>query len=177
MGDAMGIYKMDPKNIPIVASKMCTIKPDWWDYEGAFDQLSRTQIETVGWYLGEDEEHPKGWILCRELPSYRTIDLECSGYDDNGEFKAEHKLEPLIREAEEYAKRKGYLTFRSGISSVGFNIHEQEITSIPEAIVNISCDRVDFRWYLDYGFRVIGIHPNAYGNGFHLIMLAKDISY
>lgn len=172
----MGIYKMNPENIPIVASKMCNIKPDWWDYEGAFDQLSRTQIETVGWYLGEDKEHPKGWILCRELPGYRTIDLECSGYDDNGEFKAEHKLEPLIREAEEYAKGKGYLTFRSGISSIGFNIHEQEITSISDAIANISCNRIDFKWYLDYGFRVIGIQPNAYGKGFHLIMLAKDIS-
>ena len=174
----MGIYRINSENIPKVANMMSTIKPEWWDYEGAFGQLSGTQntIETVGWYLGEDEEHPKGWILCRELLGYRTIDLECSGYDDNGEFKFEHKLEPLIREAEEYAKGKGYLTFRSGISSIGFNIHGQEVTNISEAIANISCDRIDFKWYLDYGFRVIGIQPNAYGKGFHLIILAKDIS-
>ncbi len=173
----MGIYKMNAGNIPQVAKLMWSIKPDWWDYDGAFGQLSGTQntIETVGWYLGEDADHPKGWILCRELLGYRTLDLECCGYDDNGEFKLEHKLEPLIREAEAYARGKGYLTFRSGISSMGFNIHEQELESIPEAISCLTSERIDYKWYLDYGFRVIGIQPNAYGKGFHLILLAKDL--
>ena len=173
----MTVFNMTPKRIPAIAQLMCSIKPDWWDYEGAFKQLNDVteSIKTVGWYLGEDAEHPKGWILCRELVGYRAIDLECSGFDDNGTFQLEHKLGQLFEVAEAYARDKGYLTFRSGISSVGFNIHGKEIPSIPEAIQSLVCDRIDYLWYLENGFRVIGIQPNAYDTGFHLIMLGKDI--
>ncbi len=173
----MGIRKITEESIPQVADMMCNIKPEWWDYEGAVGQLSGTEenVKTVGWYLEDDRKQIKGWILCRELQGLSAIELECCGYDDNGEFKLEHKLEPLLKTAEEYAKEKGYLTFRSGISSIGFNVHEQMIKNISEAIENLTCDRVDYRWYLEHGFRVIGIQPNAYGRGFHLIMLAKDI--
>ncbi|WP_459477026.1 hypothetical protein [Clostridium saccharoperbutylacetonicum] len=57
----MEIFKLTKERIPAVAQLMCTIKPDWWDYEGAFGQLSdiNETIKTVGWYLGEDERHPK----------------------------------------------------------------------------------------------------------------------
>ena len=50
----MDIYRMNSENIPKVASMMSTIKPEWWDYEGAFSQLSGTEnmVKTVGWYLG-----------------------------------------------------------------------------------------------------------------------------
>lgn len=173
----MNVYELTPATIPAVAHLMCTIKPDWWDYDGAYGQLSNIDetIKTVGWYLGEDIDHPKGWILCRELIGYRALDLECSGFDDNGSFKLEHKLGQLFDVAEKYAREKGYLTFKSGISSVGFNIHGQEIKNIPQAIVSLVCDRIDYRWYLENGFRVIGIHPNAYERGFHLIMLCKEI--
>ena len=107
----MKVFEMKLEAIPKIARLMCTIKPDWWDYEGAFSQLSGVEdtIHTIGWYLGEDENTPKGWILCRELIGYRALELECSGFDDNGEFKLEHKLGELIREAESYARRKGYL--------------------------------------------------------------------
>jgi hypothetical protein len=173
----MMVFDLTANRIPVVAQLMCRIKPDWWDYESAFGQLRdiNESIKTVGWYLGDDAEHPKGWILCRELIGYRAIDLECSGFDDNGTFKLEHKLGQLFRVAEEYARKKGYLTFRSGISSMGFNIHGKEIQSIPAAIQSLSCERIDYRWYLENGFRVIGIQPNAYEKGFHLIMLGKEI--
>lgn len=156
---------------------MCTVKPDWWDFDGAFAQLSdiNESIKTVGWYLGEDAAHPQGWILCRELVCYRALELECSGFNDNGVFKLEHKLGALLDTAAQYAREKGYLTFRSGISSVGFNIHGRKIENIADAIQNLDCDRIDYRWMLDYGFRVIGIQPNAYGEGFHLILLAKEL--
>lgn len=174
----MKIFKLTKERIPAVAQLMCTIKPNWWDYEGAFGQLSdiNESIKTAGWYLGEDELHPKGWILCREFIGYRAIELECSGFDDNGIFKLEHKLVELINIASQYAKEKGYLTFRNGISSIGFNIHGQEIDNISEAIQNLTCERTDYKWMLDYGFRVIGIQPNAYEKGFHMILLAKDLS-
>lgn len=174
----MKVFEMKSEAIPKIARLMCKIKPDWWDYEGAFSQLSGVEdtIHTIGWYLGEDENTPKGWILCRELIGYRALELECSGFDDNGEFKLEHKLGELIREAERYARSKGYLTFRSGISSIGFNIHEKKIDSIADAIANLECDRIDYKWYLEQGFQVIGIQPNAYEKGFHLIILGKDLS-
>lgn len=35
---------------------------------------------------------------------------------------------------------------------------------------------IDYKWYLEQGFRVIGIQPNAYEKGFHLIILGKDLS-
>lgn len=173
----MNFFTLDSEHIPLVAQLMCTIKPEWWDYSGALGQLSdiNESIKTVGWYLGDDAEHPKGWVLCRELVGYRAIELECSGFDDNGVFKLEHKLSDLIDIAAQYAKEKGYLTFRNGISSVGFNIHGKELDDIAYAIQNLSCDRIDYKWMLDYGFKVIGIQPNAYEKGSHLIMLAKEL--
>lgn len=174
----MAIFNLTAERIPSVAQLMCKIKPEWWDYDGAYGQLSdiNESIKTVGWYLGDDAEHPKGWILCRELVGYRAIELECSGFDDNGVFKLEHKLGELIDTAAQYAKERGYLTFRNGMSSAGFNIDGTILDNIPSAIQSLSSDRIDYKWMLHYGFRVIGIQPNAYGKGSHLIMLAKDLS-
>lgn len=173
----MEIYSITQQALPALARLMSTLKPDWWDYQGAFGQLSniKENIRTVGWYLGEDEAHPKGWILCRELIGYRTLELECSGYDDNGTFCLEHRLGKLMERAEQYARDKGYATFRSGISSLGFNIHGQKLVEIADAIRSLRCDRIDYLWYLENGFRVIGIQPNVYGEGFHLILLGKDL--
>lgn len=173
----MAVYSMTERSMPALARLMSTIKPDWWDYEGALGQLSNIDvcIRTIGWYTGEDEAHPRGWVLCRELIDYRTLELECCGYDDYGTFCLEHKLGELIGMAEQYARAKGYATLRSGISSIGFNIHAQTIGDIGDAIHGLRCDRIDYRWYLEHGYRVIGIQPNVYEEGFHLILLGKDL--
>ncbi|MBP7509726.1 MAG: hypothetical protein KA807_18075 [Prolixibacteraceae bacterium] len=97
--------------------------------------------------------------MCRELVGYRAIDLECSGFDDNGTFKLEHKLGQLFQVAQEYARKKGYLTFRSGISSVGFNIHGKEIQNIPDAIHSLSCERIDYCWLDSNHKRRVDKHP------------------
>lgn len=174
----MQVFELTKENANQVANLMHRMKPEWWTtFEEAYGQLTDIDesIKTVGWYLGEDSENPKGWILCRELLNYRALELECSGFDDNGEFKLEHKLGELFEVAEAYAKSKGYLTFRSGISSVGFNIQGKDITNIAEAIATIECDRIDYKWYVEHGFQVIGIQPNAYEEGFHLIILGKNL--
>lgn len=173
----MKVFHLTESAVPYVAQLMCTIKPDWWDYHGAAQQLSdiHKMIKTIGWYLGDDEQHPKGWILCRELVDYNTLEIECSGFDDNGIFKLEHKLGTLLDTAVEYAKSKKYLTLRNGISSFGFNIHGEKLENIPLAMQHLNCDRIDYHWMLAYGFRVIGIQPNVYGKGVHLIMLAKEL--
>lgn len=56
-----------------------------------------------------------------------------------------------------------------------FNIDGVDIENIPEAILSLETDRIDYKWLLDYGFKVIGIHPNAYGNNSHVILFAKAL--
>ena len=174
----MKIYKLDENNIPTVAKFMCTIRPIWWDYNGALGQLSNVEemIDTVGWFLGENEASPKGWVLCRELKAYKAIELECCGYDDNGNFALEHKLGALFEVICKYAIDKGYLTFRTAMGSQQFNIHMRELGNIGDEINNLTSDnRIDYDWLLAGGFKVIGIQPNAYEDKFHCIMLAKDL--
>jgi len=174
----MDVFKINKENMPIVAKFMSLIRPIWWDYEGAFCQLSNIEevIGTVGWFIGKDEKSPKGWVLCRELKGYKAIELECCGYDDNGVFALEHKLGNLFDTISDYARTKGYLTFRTGMGSQQFNIHNRELGNIGDEINNLkSDDRLDYTWLLEYGFKVIGIHPNAYGDKFHCIIFAKDL--
>jgi hypothetical protein len=138
----MEIYMLNESNIPTVAKFMSTIQPVWWNYEGALGQLGNIEetIETIGWFIGENEKQPKGWVLCRELKCYKAIELECCGYEDNGTFALEHKLGELFDVICEYAKGKGYLTFRSGMSSQQFNIHGRELGNIGEEINNLKTD-------------------------------------
>ncbi|MGN1404726.1 MAG: hypothetical protein ACI4WM_00535 [Erysipelotrichaceae bacterium] len=56
-----------------------------------------------------------------------------------------------------------------------FNIDGKEIDNIPEAISNLKTERIDYYWLLEYGFKLIGIHPNAYGNNTHLIVFVKQL--
>lgn len=174
----MEIHQITDENIPLVAKLMCSIKPEWWDYESAVGQLSNIDetIGSIGWFVGENENHPKGWIFCRELKGYKSLELECCGYDDNGTFALEHKLKELFDIAVVYAKSKGYLTFRTAMGSTQFSIHDRELGEIGEEILNLqSYGRVDYEWLLNYGFRVVGIQPHALGRNYHCILLTKDL--
>ena len=174
----MNIYKLNKNNIPIVAKFMSGLNPIFWEYDGAAGQLSGTEssISTIGWFLGDDESRPKGWVLCRELWMHKSIELECCGYDDGGVFAAEHKLGALFDAICEHAKCEGFLSFRTSMGSQEFNIHQRELGDIGDEIKSLSAPgRVDYSWLLGYGFKVIGIQPNAYGNKFHCILLSKDI--
>ena len=77
--------------------------------------------------MGEDEKHPKGWILCAEYELYSCLSIECLGYNENGKFAAEHQLQPLIEEAEKYARDKGLRIFRYIISSIDISCHGREL--------------------------------------------------
>ena len=109
------------------------------------------------------------------MKAYLSLELECSGFNDKGVFKLEHKLKDLFDVAEKYAKSKGYTTLRTGMSSLDFNIDGQRIDNIAEALESLKTQRVDYYWLLDYGFRVMGIHPNAYGNNMHCILFVKEL--
>ncbi|MDY5252783.1 MAG: hypothetical protein SPH32_08620 [Erysipelotrichaceae bacterium] len=172
----MNIIEINSENAKHVASLMHNIKPEWWPTcEEAYNQLTNIEesIGTTGWFLADEDGTPIGWALFRELKCYLSLELECSGFNDNGLFKLEHKLKDLFDKATEYAISKGYTTIRTGMSSVDFNIDGLEINNISEAISSLETNRIDYHWLLDYGFKVIGIHPNAYRNNSHLILLAK----
>ena len=109
------------------------------------------------------------------MKGYLTLELECSGYDDHGVFKLEHKLKDLLDTAVAYAGAQGFTALRNGMSSVGFNIDGKPLEDIPEAMRSLSTERVDYHWMLDYGFRVVGIQPNVYRNNCHLILLVKEL--
>ncbi len=174
----MKVIKLNNENAVEVASLMNEIKPEWWPtFDNAYNQLTNIDdsIGTVGWYLADENGNPIGWALFRELKCYLSLELECSGYNDNGIFKLEHKLQELFDKASEYAKSKRYTTSRTGMSSKDFNIDGEEINDIPSAIQSLKTDRIDYYWLLNYGFKVIGIHPNAYGNQSHVILFAKQL--
>ena len=174
----MNIVELNKENAVEVAKLMHEMKPDWWTtYEEAYGQLTDIDesIGTIGWFLADENGNPIGWTLFRELKCYLSLELECSGFNDNGVFKLEHKLKDLFDKATEYAKSKGYTSLRTGMSSMNFNIDGVTITNISETIASLETDRIDYKWLLDYGFKVIGIHPNAYGNNSHLILFVKEL--
>lgn len=174
----MKTVKLDNENAKGVAALMHAIKPEWWpDIEDAYGQLTdiNESIGTVGWFLEDDNGTPVGWTLFRKLKGYLALELECCGFNDNGVFKLEHKLRDLLDRASEYARSKGYTALKTGMSSADFSIDGKELPDIPAAIRSLETDRIDYQWLLDYGFQVIGIHPNAYGHNRHLIMFLKAL--
>lgn len=174
----MNIIELNKENAAKVANLMNEMKPEWWStFDEAYGQLTNIDesIGTIGWYLADEMGSPTGWTLFRELKLYSSLELECCGYNDNGIFKLEHKLKILFDKASDYAKSKGYTTLRTGMSSMDFNIDGLEIKDIPNAMKSLRTERVDYCWLLDYGFKVCGIHPNAYGNNSHVILFVKEL--
>lgn len=81
----MTIKRIGPSNAGSVAALMSTLKPEWWDFEGANQQLQDVQLlaTLVGWYM-EGDGGPEGWILCAEFPGYSAMTIENLGFDDGG---------------------------------------------------------------------------------------------
>lgn len=174
----MKVIQLNRENAKGVAKLMHNLKPEWWPtFEDAYGQLTHIDdsIGTIGWFLADENGNPVGWALFREMKTLLSLELECSGFNDNGVFQLEHKLKDLFDIAEKYARSKGYTTLKTGMSSIEFNIDGQEIKDIPETLSSLKTNRIDYQWLLDYGFRVIGIHPNAYGNNMHCILFAKEL--
>ena len=90
----MTIRSIEPSSAGAVAKLMSTIKPDWWDFEGAHQQLQDVGLlaKLVGWYLEEDGA-PRGWLLCAEYEGYSCLTIENLGYDEDGSFVMEKPLE------------------------------------------------------------------------------------
>lgn len=175
----MKIFKIGDKNIPAVAKLMAYIKPDWWDYQGGVDQLSdiRNTVDSVGWFMGEDEGNPQGWLLCAEYPCYSCLSIECLGYDENGKFVMENQLQPLLDYAEQYARKKGFRILKYMIGSVDMSCHNRGLGEYWEELRDLkSFNREHYDFFFNYGFKPAGFMPNCLGPNYHCIIMIKDIS-
>lgn len=174
----MKIYDINEQTVSSVARLMSTIKPDWWDYEGAFAQLSdaETTAKPCGWFLGETARKPVGWIFCMESEGYSCLSIENLSYDDNGLFVMEEQLEPLLDKAESYACSKGLRILKYVISSVGLSCHDRPLGDYADELRNLkSCGRKHFDYFLSYGFKPAGFLPNCYGKNVHGIIMVKEL--
>ena len=174
----MQIFKLDDKNIPAVAELMSSIKPDWWNFQGAVNQLSDIGNTTVlvGWLMGETEQDPQGWLLCTDYELYSCLSIECLGFDEGGALVMEHQLEPLIEAAEKYARGKGRRILRYMISSTDMSCHGQPLGEYWEALRDLkSHGRVHYDYFVKYGFKPAGFMPNCYGKGCHAIIMIKEL--
>lgn len=168
----MNIYKLDKYNIPIVAELMARIKPEWWDIEGASNQLGTG----IGWYFGHNENEPKGWVLCQDLRHYKTVEIECLGYDKGGSCIIGKELQPLIERAEQWAIERKYAVMRFTIGSRGLSCHLRELDKPWVELKALhSVDREEFDWFVSMGYVPSGILPNIYGERYHGVLLVKTL--
>lgn len=174
----MQVFELNQTNIPRVAEFMASIKPDWWDYDGALDQLSdiRNTAYNVGWFVGEDDQHPKGWLLCTDYACYSCLSIECLGYDENGKFVMEHQVKPLLDEAEQYARGKGYRILRYMIGSRDMSCHGRPLGEYWEELKSLkSFGREHFDFFAGYGFKPAGFMPHCLGENYHCIIMIKEL--
>lgn len=173
----MKICKIGKTNVNKVANLMSNIKPDWWDYEGALQQLQDVSLlaKLVGWYIEKDTQ-PQGWILCAEFEGYSYLSIENLGYDEHGNFVMEEQLEPLLRRAEEYAREKGYCNLKYIISSTNLSCHGRPLHHYADELKNLkSYHRKHFDYFVHYGFNPAGFIPNCYGEHNHGIIMIKSL--
>lgn len=174
----MNVFELNNTNIPQVAELMAHIKPDWWDYEGAYEQLSdiRNTTYNVGWFMGDDEQHPIGWLLCADYACYSCLSIECLGCDDNGKFVMEHQIKPLLEAAERYARSKGYRILKYMIGSRDMSCHGRPLGEYWEELRDLtSFGREHFDFFVEYGFKPAGFMPSCLGENYHCIIMIKDL--
>lgn len=174
----MNIYELTETNIPCVAGFMAYIKPDWWDYEGALGQLSdiRNTTFNLGWFMGDDEQHPRGWLLCADYACYSCLSIECLGYDEDGRFVMEHQIRPLLERAELYARNKGYRMLRYMTGSRDMSCHGRALGEYWEELRDLkSYGRGHFDFLVEYGFKPAGFMPNCLGVNYHCIIMIKEL--
>lgn len=174
----MIISVIKKNHIDDIAHLMARIKPDWWDFDDAKDQL--TNIENTaklkGWFLAETEDDPLGWILCAAFEGYSYLSIECLGFNKEGIFVMEEELESLLKTAEKYAIDCGYRNLKYIISSTDMSCHGKPIINYAEELANLkSLNRKHFDYFYQYGFRPTGFIPHCYGENYHGIIMIKSL--
>lgn len=75
-----------------------------------------------------------GWLFCKNLRGYKTLEIECLGYDDNGEYKIGEELTVLVEESEKWAIENEYKNLRFTIGSRGMSCHGRKLKEIWEEL-------------------------------------------
>lgn len=114
--------------------------------------------------------------MCAEYECYSYLSIECLGYDDNGTFAMEEKLEPLLTRAEEYAREKGYRNLKYIIGSTDMLCHGRPLQGYAEELRELkSYGRAHFDYFVGCGFSPAGFIPNCYGENYHGIIMIKPL--
>jgi hypothetical protein len=164
---------IEPSNVTSIARMMNNLKPEWWSIEGALSQLNTG----VGWYLSNDNDNePIGWILCKELRNYKSLQIECMGIDNSGILEVNNKLTPLITECVNHCIMQELRNITFIIGSRGLSCHQRKLKSISEELKELKAiERPEFEWLMSLDFKPSGIYPNIYGQDYHGILLIKEI--
>jgi len=167
----MEIIEINSVNVAKVAEFMSSMKPEWWNIEGAQKQLE----SGIGWYVREGREI-SGWILCKPLPLYSTLEIECLGFNDQGILTIGKQLQPLIEHAETWARSNSLRTMRFTMTSRGFSCHHHDINQLWEELRNLhAIDRTDYEFFVKLGYQPVGILPELYGDKNHGILILKRL--
>jgi hypothetical protein len=168
----MKVFGLKGSSVRDVANLMVTLKPEWWDLSGAMGQLNGGE----GWYLADEHGSVIGWLLCKCYRAYMTVEIECLGYEDAGQFKIGPVLQPLVDQCEEWARIQGYVNTRFTIGSHGLSCHGRRLGKPWDELKELQAlDREEYDWFTSIGFVPSGILPDIYGPGYHGIMLLKRV--
>lgn len=168
----MNIFLLDKTSVEKVAQTMVKIKPEWWDLEGAVNQLSNG----TGWYAVNNNQEVSGWLLCKTYRLYKTVEIECLGYNDNGDLKIGLELQPLVECCERWARENGYINIRFIIGSYNLSCHGKKIDYVWKELKDLnSYNREDYDWFISMGYKQSGILPDIYGEGYHGVILLKHL--
>lgn len=172
----MEVFTMTMDNSPLIAKLMTELMPEWWDYNGALEQITGYGI--IGWYIGENACNPMGWMCVREIKPLSCLELDCFGFNDNGFFSTtEGEISFLYDKAEQYASEKGFRIVRTTMTSSEMSCHNKVVTHYAEELKTLqSYNKRYYDYMLRRGYQPAGFMPNCYGVNFHGIILIKDVT-
>ena len=97
-------------------------------------------------------------------------------YDADGVFVMEEPLGPLLRQAEQYARQKGYRNLKYVIGSTGMSCHGRPLGDFAEELRTLHANsRAHFDYFRSIGFLPAGFLPNCYGENWHGILMVKPL--
>lgn len=166
------IVDINEGNIQKVAEFMSAIKPEFWDFAGALGQLK----SGIGWAMLSETGEIEGWLLCKVFDCYKIVQIECLGYNDNGNYAVCEALQPLEAQCELLAKSKGYVNMRFIMGSRNTSCHGRMLGEPWQELKELKVkDRREYDWFISMGYKPSGLLPDIYGSGYHGIELIKRI--
>lgn len=171
----MNIFQINKDNAAFVAKLMSKIKPDWWDFKDALEQITETDV--IGWYMAKNQDKPIGWMCIKLLEPYSCAELNGWGMNDNNFFHTDEKMAILYDCAERYAKEMGLRNIRTTMTSLEMSCNGRKLGNYADELRNLSsCGRKHYAYLISRGYRPAGFVPNCYADKCHGIIMLKDLT-